>query len=162
GSAAARAAAEAGCRVLLLEKAVMPRYKPCGGAIFGPCRWAMPDGFQPKVVAEISAVTLTLNGRFPRTLHVTTPEPYAFIVERAEFDAALAKVAVEAGAQVRENATVTAAESGSELAILTLATGEKIHARAVVGADGSASRIGRYVGVRCSQVDLALEIEIEV
>jgi flavin-dependent dehydrogenase len=47
-------------------------------------------------------------------------------------------------------------------AVLTLADGERVTANAVVGADGSASRIGRYVGVRCSQVDLGLEAEIQV
>ena len=36
-----------------------------------------------------------------------------------------------------------------------------IEARAVVGADGSAGRIGPYVGVRCDQVDLGLEHEID-
>jgi flavin-dependent dehydrogenase len=41
-------------------------------------------------------------------------------------------------------------------------TGEVISARAVVGADGSASRVARHVGVRCGQVDLGLEAEIPV
>jgi len=33
GSSAARRAAQLGLRVLLLEKQVMPRIKPCGGAL---------------------------------------------------------------------------------------------------------------------------------
>jgi flavin-dependent dehydrogenase len=36
----------------------------------------------------------------------------------------------------------------------------RLFARAVVGADGSASRLGRHVGVRCAQVDLGLELEL--
>ncbi|WP_449345148.1 hypothetical protein [Streptomyces narbonensis] len=35
-------------------------------------------------------------------------------------------------------------------------------ARAVVGADGSASRIGAHVGVKLGQVDLGLEAEVPV
>lgn len=42
GASAARAAAEAGRRVLLLEKAELPRYKTCGGGIIGPSRDALP------------------------------------------------------------------------------------------------------------------------
>ncbi|BFO19393.1 hypothetical protein SHKM778_57810 [Streptomyces sp. KM77-8] len=38
GASAAYAAAVAGRRVLLLEKAELPRYKTCGGGIIGPSR----------------------------------------------------------------------------------------------------------------------------
>lgn len=38
GASAAHAAAAAGRRVLLLEKAELPRYKTCGGGIIGPSR----------------------------------------------------------------------------------------------------------------------------
>ena len=37
-----------------------------------------------------------------------------------------------------------------------------VWARAVVGCDGSAGRIGRYVGVEMAQVDLGLELELEL
>jgi flavin-dependent dehydrogenase len=43
-----------------------------------------------------------------------------------------------------------------------LADGETVLARSVVGADGSASRIGAHVGVKLDQVDLGLEAEIPV
>lgn len=38
GASAAYAAAVTGRRVLLLEKAELPRYKTCGGGIIGPSR----------------------------------------------------------------------------------------------------------------------------
>jgi len=43
-----------------------------------------------------------------------------------------------------------------------LSGGETVLARAVVGADGSAGRIGAHVGVKLDQVDLGLEAEIPV
>ncbi len=46
GASAAYAAAVAGRRVLLLEKAELPRYKTCGGGIIGPSRDALPPGFE--------------------------------------------------------------------------------------------------------------------
>lgn len=42
GASAAYAAAVAGRRVLLLDKAEFPRYKTCGGGIIGPSRDALP------------------------------------------------------------------------------------------------------------------------
>lgn len=42
GASAAYAAAVAGRRVLLLEKAELPRYKTCGGGIIGPSRDTLP------------------------------------------------------------------------------------------------------------------------
>ncbi len=46
GASAAYAAAVAGRKVLLLEKAELPRYKTCGGGIIGFSRDALPPGFE--------------------------------------------------------------------------------------------------------------------
>jgi hypothetical protein len=46
-----------------------------------------------------------------------------------------------------------------DVVVLTTSSGP-VHARAVVGADGSASRVGAHVGVRMAQVDLGLEVEL--
>ncbi|MBZ4323597.1 hyaluronate lyase, partial [Streptomyces huiliensis] len=45
---------------------------------------------------------------------------------------------------------------------VVLGDGSTVLARAVVGADGSAGRIGAHVGVKLDQVDLGLEAEIPV
>jgi flavin-dependent dehydrogenase len=45
---------------------------------------------------------------------------------------------------------------------VSLTTDQQVlRARAVIGADGSASRIGRFVGVECTQIDLGLEVELD-
>lgn len=162
GSSAARAAAEAGARVLLLEKAELPRYKTCGGGLIGYSRRSLPPGFEIPVRQRIDAITFTMNGEKARTRKDRAGDLLA-LVNRAEFDLALAKAAVDAGALLRTGATVNSVEHDeSGRAVLHLADGERLTAGAVVGADGSASRIGRYVGVRCGQVDLGLEAEIQV
>ena len=163
GSSAARAAAEAGAgRVLLLEKAELPRYKTCGGGLIGYSRRALPPGFEIPVRQRIDAITFTMNGEKARTRKDRAGD-LLVLVNRAEFDLALAKSAVDAGAVLRTGSTVTAVDHDEAgRAVLTLADGERLVAGAVVGADGSASRIGRYVGVSCGQVDLGLEAEIQV
>ncbi|MCB5166703.1 geranylgeranyl reductase family protein [Streptomyces bambusae] len=166
GASAAHAAAVAGRRVLLLEKAELPRYKTCGGGIIGPSRDALPPGFVLPFQDRIHAVTFSLNGRLTRTRRAR--HMLFGLVNRAEFDAGLVAAAEKAGAEVRTGVTVTrveqhgAAVPDRRTVALVLADGETVLARAVVGADGSASRIGAHVGVKTRQVDLGLEAEIPV
>jgi flavin-dependent dehydrogenase len=71
-------------------------------------------------------------------------------------------VAAEAGAVVRDRTPVVAVDDENGSVAVRTGTGDLVRARALVGADGSASRVGRHVGVRCEQVDLALEVEVPV
>ncbi|EFL04178.1 LOW QUALITY PROTEIN: hydrogenase, partial [Streptomyces sp. SPB78] len=57
GASAAYAAAVTGRRVLLLEKAELPRYKTCGGGIIGPSRDSLPPGFDLPLQDRVHAVT---------------------------------------------------------------------------------------------------------
>jgi geranylgeranyl reductase family protein len=162
GATAARVAARAGARVVLLEKAALPRYKTCGGGLIGLSLAALPPGFELPVRQRIDAISFTHQGRRSRTRRDRAGGLLA-LVNRAEFDHALAKAAVEAGARLCEGAAVAAIEQpGGESAVLTLSDGSRVRARAVVGADGSAGRTGRHVGVSFRQVDLGLEAEIPV
>nr|WP_309235459.1 geranylgeranyl reductase family protein [Streptomyces sp. TRM64462] len=166
GASAAYAAAVAGRRVLLLEKAALPRYKTCGGGIIGPSRDALPPGFELPLRDRVNAVTFSLNGRFARTRR--SKRMLFGLINRPEFDALLVEHAQKAGALLRTGAAVTrveqhgAAVPDRRTVAVVLADGETILARAVVGADGSASRIGAHVGVKLDQVDLGLEAEIPV
>ncbi|MFI7274577.1 geranylgeranyl reductase family protein [Streptomyces sp. NPDC049879] len=166
GASAARAAAEAGRRVLLLEKAELPRYKTCGGGIIGPSRDALPPGFELPLRDRVHAVTFSLNGKLSRTRR--SKRMLFGLVNRPEFDQRLVEAAVKAGAELRTGAAVSRVEQHGpavpdrRTVAVVLSGGEILLARAVVGADGSASRIGAHVGVRLGQVDLGLESEIPV
>ncbi|WP_234042655.1 geranylgeranyl reductase family protein [Streptomyces marianii] len=166
GASAAYAAAVAGRRVLLLEKAELPRYKTCGGGIIGPSRDALPPGFELPLKDRVHAVTFSMNGRLARTRR--SRRMLFGLINRPEFDAALVQYAEKAGAVLRTGATVSRVEQHGpavpdrRTVAVVLADGETVLARAVVGADGSASRIGAHVGVKTDQVDLGLEAEIPV
>ncbi|MFI9813799.1 geranylgeranyl reductase family protein [Saccharothrix variisporea] len=161
GASAARVAAEAGCRVVLLERAAIPRYKTCGGGLIGCSQAYLPAGLRVPVLDEIEAVTFGLDGAKQRTLRSEGPARCKMVF-RDELDAALTRVAAEAGAVVRDRTTVAGVEDDGGVVALRTGAGDLVRARAVVGADGSASRVGRHVGVRCEQVDLALEVEVPV
>ncbi|MEV3873507.1 geranylgeranyl reductase family protein [Streptomyces sp. NPDC049906] len=166
GASAAYAAAVAGRSVLVLEKAELPRYKTCGGGIIGPSRDALPPGFDLPFQDRVNAVTFTLDGRFARTRK--SRHTLFGLINRPEFDQQLVEHAQKAGAELRTGATVTRVEQHGtavpdrRTVAVVLQGGETLLARAVVGADGSASRIGAHVGVKLDQVDLGLEAEIPV
>ncbi|MEV4441762.1 geranylgeranyl reductase family protein [Streptomyces sp. NPDC049577] len=166
GASAAHAAAAAGRRVLLLEKAELPRYKTCGGGIIGPSRDALPPGFALPLRDRVHAVTFSLDGRLTRTRRAK--RMLFGLVNRPEFDAALVESARAAGAELRTGVTVSRVEQHGpavpdrRTVAVVLGDGRTLLARAVVGADGSAGRIGAHVGVELEQVDLGLEAEIPV
>ncbi|WP_019544646.1 geranylgeranyl reductase family protein [Streptomyces sulphureus] len=167
GASAAYAAAVAGRRVLLVEKAELPRYKTCGGGIIGPTRDSLPPGFELPLKDRVDAVTFSHNGRLARTRR--SRNTLFGLVNRPEFDRQLVELAQKAGAEVRTGATVSRVEQHGpavpdrrSVAVVLSGEEEPVLARAVVGADGSASRIGAHVGVKLDQVDLGLEAEIPV
>jgi geranylgeranyl reductase family protein len=84
------------------------------------------------------------------------------LVSRVDLDAELVRVATEGGARFVPQVTVTRVEQEQGVVRLATSDGRSVRARAVVGADGSASRIGAHVGVSMEQVDLGLELEIPV
>jgi geranylgeranyl reductase family protein len=157
GAAAARAAAEDGARTLLVDRAAFPRYKTCGGGLVGASLAALPPGLDLPVRGSVTAMTFTHRGRGARTLR--HPAALVTTVNRDEFDAALVTAASRAGVVVRDETPVRAVHPVSG-GVVVEAGREHVFARAVVGADGSASRLGRHVGVRCRQVDLGLEVEL--
>src|SRR5574341_1724306 len=81
------------------------------------------------------------------------------MVYRDELDGALVAAAREAGVEVRPRTAVRRLADHGDRVVLDTAGGD-VAARVVIGADGSASRVGNHVGVRCAQVDLGLELEV--
>jgi geranylgeranyl reductase family protein len=160
GLAAASAAAAAGARTVVLERAEHPRYKTCGGGLIGASRAAAGGLIAVPARDEIRLATVTLRGaqEFTRS----HSEPLLAMVVREEFDAALLKRAQENGAQVRQRVQVRAIDQGDGHATARLADGTEVAAKAIVGADGSSGVTARHVGAEFDQVDLGLELEIAV
>lgn len=159
GAAAARAAAVAGARTLLVEKAELPRYKRCGGGLIGPAQVALTEaGVDITTLSRdhVGRVTFTSSGRrrFTRSTDAFLP-----MVLRSEMDKALVDMAVAAGAELRTAVTVGTYAEQDQIVTLGTSAGP-LRARAVVAADGSAGRASSYVGVRCEQVDIGLEAEL--
>ncbi|HEY5353906.1 MAG TPA: geranylgeranyl reductase family protein [Streptosporangiaceae bacterium] len=160
GLTAALAAAAAGARTVVIERAEHPRYKTCGGGLIGTSLAAAGRHVQVPARDTIHTITAALNGRREFTRH--DDAPLLAMVSREEFDDALRKAAAGAGVTLRQHATVRGISEDGGLACARLADGTSIRARVLVGADGSSGVSSRYVGVRFQQVDLGLELEIPV
>lgn len=158
GAMAALTAASAGCRVLLLERSGIPRYKTCGGGLIGTSMRTLPAGMTLPSRTQINSFTFTIDGRHEKT-H-TSRTPLLSLVMRDEFDAALVQCAKGRGVVVRDGTTVVRIAETSDLVTLSTREGDDIRARVVVGADGSAGRSSSYVGVAFRQIDLGLEVEV--
>jgi geranylgeranyl reductase family protein len=159
GLAAAHAAASAGARTIVLERAEHPRYKTCGGGLIGTSLAAASARITVPVREQVGAVTFTVRGRRAFTRR-SAGKPVLTMVRRDDFDFAWYEAAVAAGAQVRQNAQVRALDQDADAATVTLTDGEVITARFVIGADGSAAVSTRHVGVTFEQQDLGLEVEL--
>lgn len=163
GSTAARIAADAGVRVLLIDRARFPRYKTCGGGITGRSLAAMPEGARATFEAEITDFGLSRTGDDRVMLHADTP--FLGMVQRERFDQALVDAAAAAGVEFRDATAMRGLEETADGIRIRLAGDREddgeLHARVVVGADGSNGRTSGYVGVEFAGTDLGLEVEVE-
>ena len=140
GATAAYRLADAGARVLLVDRAVFPRDKPCGGGVTGRAARLLPFSIEPVVEDRVERLECRLRyrSRFERRARA----PLALMTQRRRLDAFLVEQAAAAGAVVRDGATVADIRAGG----LTV-DGEEVRARIVVGADGCNGASARALGL---------------
>jgi len=115
GSTAAIRLADAGARVLLVDKARFPRDKPCGGGLTMRAVRQCPVDPSPVVEEEVDAVELRF--RFGDTVVRRTAAPVIRMTQRRRLDALLLDAARERGVEVREGTTVDATTAPADWVI---------------------------------------------
>lgn len=151
GSAAARAAADQGADVLLLEE--HPEVGLPVNCAEGLSLSGLRDaGVEPKpgvVCQEITRARLYAPNR--RYLELTSSDWVGYTLNRDVFDRILAEMAVDAGAELmtRTRASTVTMENGKVSGVLARRGGEplRIDAKVVIGADGYASVVRRTSGM---------------
>jgi geranylgeranyl reductase family protein len=142
GAAAAFFLTQAGLRVLVVEKARLPRYKPCGGAIPRTVLERFPFRLLDIARATPEQVRFTYPGLEP--VDVPLPDRPVVMVMRSDFDACLL---AHSGAEVLEGTAVTRVEESPD-GVRVQAGERTLTARYLVGADGAASQVARWLGLR--------------
>src|SRR5438067_6417963 len=130
GSTAAYRLAAAGASVLLLDKAAVPRDKPCGGGVTGRAARLLPFSIEPVVEDVVDRLECGLRYRHRFTRHARGP--LAYMTQRRRLDHFLLEKAAGAGAEVRVGETADARE---------------LDARIVIGADGCNGRSAKQLGL---------------
>lgn len=145
GGAAAHELARAGCRVLLLEKEKLPRYKACGGALVGRALAALPfpaEELGPILERRVSRLRLTHN--LACSLLLEQERPVLAMTMRSLFDDAIARRAVAAGASLRDGmAAQTVLERTDGVCCET--TAGRFTARYLIGADGATGVVSTFI-----------------
>ena len=161
GASAAITARRHGLTVALIDKARFPRDKLCGGGITGRCHGhlqqvfgALPDD----LFLETRRLRLVDGARVISQMDDTPP---LLMTMRTAFDAELLCRARAAGAQDFTGRRLASVDA--DAAWITLADGEVLQGRVVIGADGVNSGVARALFGRAydpGRVGFAMEAEV--
>lgn len=148
GAVAARTLATAGVDTLLVDRAVFPRNKPCGGGISVRALRRFPWLEAALAGVDVHRIArLHLESPDGSAIDVASPDPFVLLVRRVEFDAALVRAATAAGARLVEGFEVGQVDAGPAGVTLKARDGRRLSAPAVVAADGVNSVIAKRLGV---------------
>jgi geranylgeranyl reductase family protein len=148
GATAARALARRGVPVRLLDRAVFPRNKPCGGGISLRVLTRFP--YLERELATIATHALSrlyLEGPDGDAALVESEGPAALMIRRVEFDALLVLLARQAGAELVTGADIVQAQQDDDGVTLAARDGRRFRAPIVIAADGVHSVVGRRLGI---------------
>lgn len=150
GSTAAYQLAKDGHSVLLIEKATLPRYKPCSGAVSPSVADWFDFDFTPAIDLKVSRVRYTWKLGDDINARLKTSEPI-WMVKRDVFDQFLVGQAQSKGAEVRDGTAVTGiAFEADHWQIHT--PGETFTGRYVIAADGAEGPMANWLGFKSPKV----------
>lgn len=143
-------------RTLLIDKAVFPRKKLCGGGVTQH-GWDLLKGLD--VTLDVPLVPVHHMRLVYKDMEATLHWRNLFrIVQRDEFDTALLNVARARGIEIREGVGVRAVVRDQE-GVTLVTNGGELRARVVIAADGANSVIRQQLGlVRSDRISRLMEI----
>jgi geranylgeranyl reductase family protein len=152
--------ANRGLQVLMLEKAVLPRYKTCGGGLTYKAIECLPFDIRPAV--EIIATGGIVSYAGQQMLRTEVRQPFAWLVMRDRFDYLLVQKAVQAGMNLKDGIRVTGIEQVERQVKVHTAQGD-FFCNLLVGADGVNSMVASLAGLLLNrEVGTAIEVEVSI
>ncbi|MBO1350144.1 MAG: geranylgeranyl reductase family protein [Hormoscilla sp. GUM202] len=159
GGTAAYHLAKRGCSVLLLEKAELPRYKPCGGGVSPAVQEWFDFDLTPAISLKVNSVCYTWNQGDP--VEVNLEVPPIWMVRREVFDYFLVKQAIAQGAQLRDKTAVTGIEwQGAYWQVNT--ADEPVTGRYAIAADGAKGPMAQWLGFSQRKYTMGSALEAEI
>ena len=171
GASAAYHLAKRGRSVLILEKAELPRYKPCGGGVSPIVQSWFDFDFSPAISWKTKTNCYTWNQSEQVEVTIDNQEPI-WMVRRDVFDFFLVQQAQRQGAQLRDNTKATAiafkndcwhiTTSHRQFACATEEEQEPVTGRYLIAADGAKGIMSKLLGFPQGKTKLAGALEVEV
>ncbi len=150
GAAAAKILADSGATVALVDGARFPRAKSCAGWLNAHAVRDFPflHAARRKTRAVPFRRLLFHSPDLQATARYSSRSHLGYIVSRKKFDAALVRLAADAGAETFLGRKVVAVQAAERNVTLTLTSGRRLVGRLLVGADGAAGIVARSLGLR--------------
>lgn len=146
GATAAYQLGKQGRSVLVLERASLPRYKPCGGGISPGVRKWLDLDFTPVINNTVSQVQFTRKLEDGVEVQLKNIAPM-WMVKRSAFDQFLLEEAQKQGAAVKDNTEVKAIALTNDT--WTVTTDQETYtASYIIAADGSAGPMASWLGFK--------------
>ncbi|MCK9220464.1 MAG: geranylgeranyl reductase family protein [Bacteroidales bacterium] len=159
GTIAAFELAKQGISVLILEKAIFPRYKVCGAGLTHKILCEIPFDLSP--VFETTINTICFSTGLKEVFTRTSPDPIIYCSMREKLDAFLLSQAVAAGARVIHGVHAQDVKQSINQVEVITRTGS-YRSKLLIGADGASSMVARVSGLRDNLLPgLAWEAEIK-
>ena len=143
GCAAAYDLVGRGFRVLLLDRKVFPRRKPCAGGLTVKALRALRYSVAPVVQRTIHTLCVSCRMQGQTVLHGN--DPVVYMVERSKFDNFCLEKTIFEGACFRVVTHIESIIEGDD-GVSLLADGETIRGSFLIGTDGVHSRVRRITG----------------
>ncbi|MES1213071.1 MAG: FAD-dependent monooxygenase [Singulisphaera sp.] len=169
GAVAARELARKGAATLLVERYSLPRAKICGGCLNGRALATLECLGLEHVLAQSHAARIDRFLVYARKHHVAVDLPAGVAIQRAAFDVALTRAAIDAGAAfLPETAATVVAEISKGAATRTILLSQRepdlarATARVVIAADGLGHSSLRNLPVFHSRTSAAARVGLGV
>jgi geranylgeranyl reductase family protein len=162
GSTAAYTLASQNVKVCLIDKSAFPRDKLCGGLVSARSIALLEHSFQgtpdPNLFISSHDVIFKMHGDYLCTTRSRSP---LYFTMRIDFDASLLQKATAAGTNVRAGESIAAIDPHNKT--VSLAGGNKLAYRFLIGADGVNSQVAKTLfGNSFDPETIGFGLEIEV
>lgn len=134
GSTAAKNLAEKGIKVLILDKAMFPRDKPCGGGL--PTRVQKRFPYIQPFIDSVSYGTTMYSSSLRYKCELIREKPFLEMVLRKDFDHDLLSLAQKAGATFLGGKSVVDVVVQKDKVSVMLEDGQTMETQIVIGSDG--------------------------
>lgn len=155
GSTAAYHLAKQGRSVLVLEKASLPRQKPCGGGVSPAIAQWLDFDLTPIISLKPDRVSYTWKMADPVEAEI---DSQMWMVRRDVFDDFLIEQAQKTGAEIRASAEVKSIEFKNSIWEVKT-NSESVSARYLIAADGAGGPMAKWLGLKEPKLYLSASLE---